>query len=155
MNSDINEDFEDLLLSLVEHQVEFLIVGAYALSVHGVIRATEDIDVLIRPSKDNSLKVVQALHTFGAPLQAHQITASDFQREEVVYQIGLPPRRIDILTSISGVTYDEAAQESIKGQLGSAVVHFIGKQALLKNKQASGRDTDLADVKRLQELPDV
>jgi len=150
MSVEINQDFADMVSALLESKVDFLIVGAYALSVHGLVRATEDIDIFVRPSKDNAMRVVAALRAFGAPLQAHDVIAADFEKEGTVYQIGLPPRRVDILTSISGVSYDEAIEESVEGQLGSFVVRFIGKKALLKNKKAAGRDKDLVDAKHLK-----
>lgn len=152
---EVNEDFVDMLTALALQQAEFLIVGAYALAAHGFPRATGDIDILVRPSVENALKVHRALLDFGAPVAAHGVTAADFEREGTVYQIGLPPRRIDLLTSISGVDYGEAAAHALPGHVGTCKVLFIGKEALIKNKSLTGRTKDAADVEQLKALPDV
>lgn len=107
--TELNEDFIDMLASLDEHEVDFIIVGAYALAVHGFPRATGDIDVLVRATTTNSERVFRALIAFGAPVESHGVGKDDFARTGNVYQVGLPPRRIDLLTSISGVSFDEAA----------------------------------------------
>jgi hypothetical protein len=147
---DINEDFADVVASLVAERAEFLIVGAYALAAHGFPRMTGDIDILVRPTAANAERVYRALLAFGAPLSAHGVSASDFAAEGNVYQMGLPPRRIDVLTSVSGVSFDEANAEAIEGQLGSVVVRFIGKAALVRNKRAAGRPKDLVDADLLE-----
>src|SRR5262244_2818316 len=97
----LNDDFRDLLLAFAESGVEFVIVGAHALAFHGAPRASGDIDVFVRPSRENAERVVAALAAFGAPLQAANVTAGDFAQPGAVYQIGLPPRRIDVMTEIS------------------------------------------------------
>jgi hypothetical protein len=147
---DINEDFVDMAKSLVDNAVEFLVVGAYALAAHGFPRTTGDIDILIRPTPENAARVLRALLDFGAPVAAHGVTRNDFEVEGRVYQLGLPPRRIDILTSISGVSFDEAAADAIEGHLGPVKVRFIGKTAMTRNKLASGRAKDLIDAELLQ-----
>ena len=147
---DVNEDFEDLIGALNTAGCEFLIVGAHALAMHGIPRATADLDVFVRPSSENALKVVKALEHFGAPLHAHGISADDLSKPGVVYQLGLPPRRIDILTQISGTTFDEAAQDAKSGQFGRHSVKCIGLQALLINKRATGRTKDIADAEQLE-----
>ncbi len=131
---------------------DFLIVGAHALAVHGHVRATGDLDVLVRPSRSNAEKVILALSRFGAPLAAHGVEVSDFCKPGMVYQIGLPPNRIDLLTEISGVDFDEALQGALSAPLGDNTVRFIGLAAQLKNKKASGRTKDLADAEVLEEL---
>jgi hypothetical protein len=146
----LNEDFRDLLVLLADAAVEFVVVGAYALALHGAPRASGDIDLFVRPSLDNAERVVQALARFGAPLQAAGVTAADLAQPGAVYQIGLPPRRIDLLTEISGVSFDEAWVSRIEAEVEGRIVPFIGRQALLKNKLASGRAQDLADVARLR-----
>jgi hypothetical protein len=100
--------FRDLLVAFAEAGVEFVIVGAYAVAFHGAPRASGDIDVFVRPSPENATRVLSALARFGAPLEAAGLTAVDFTRPGTVYQIGLPPRRIDVMTEISGLTFDEA-----------------------------------------------
>ena len=106
----MNQDFLDVLGALVDGGVEFIIVGAHALAVHGIPRATGDIDVFVRPSVDNSRRLFEALQVFGAPVEAHGVSKDDFASPGYVYQIGLPPRRIDFLTEVSGLTFDEAWQ---------------------------------------------
>jgi hypothetical protein len=150
--SEINEDFADMLAALQNQQVEFLVVGAYALAVHGFPRATGDIDIFVEPTGENAKRVYRALLEFGAPVAAHGIKVSDFETEGAVYQIGLPPRRIDLLTSISGVGYPEAAAHAVRAHLGPREVRFIGIAALIKNKSATGRTKDQADVEQLQKL---
>ena|SRR6187402_686104 len=147
---DINEDFVDIAASFVEHEVEFLIVGAYALAAHGFPRTTGDIDLFVKPSKENAARVFRALAAFGAPVAVHGVTPRDFEVEGHVYQLGLPPRRIDVLTSISGLSFEEAAAEAIPGRLGRVKVRFIGKAAMARNKLASGRPKDLVDAQLLQ-----
>lgn len=146
----LNDDFIDLLRSFCHEHVEFLIVGAYALAFHGVPRATGDIDLLVRPCQENAEKVLRALVAFGAPLDAAGVVELDFRGEGVVYQIGVPPRRVDILTSISGLSFDEAWTSRRSAELHGDPVHFIGKEALIVNKRATGRTKDLADVERLE-----
>ena len=147
---DVNEDFVDIAKGFVDNGVEFLIVGAYALAAHGFPRTTGDIDLFVRPTPDNAARVFRALADFGAPVAAHGVTQRDFEVEDKVYQLGLPPRRIDILTSISGVSFDEAAADAVEGKLGPVSVRFIGKGAMARNKLASGRPKDLVDAALLQ-----
>jgi hypothetical protein len=146
----LNEGFRDLLVLLADAGVEFVIVGAYALAFHGAPRASGDIDLFVRPTPDNAERLFEALARFGAPLRANGICAADFTRPGTVYQIGLPPRRIDILTEISGVSFDEAWASRATGDVEGRLVAFIGRAALLKNKHASGRPKDLADAARLR-----
>ena len=148
----LNEDFRDLLRELTDCSVEFVIVGAYALAFHGAPRASGDIDIFVRAEQTNAEKVWRALAAFGAPLQATSVVPEDFARPGTVYQIGLPPRRIDILTEISGVPFAEAWASRVPAQVDGRTVQFIGKDALLRNKQAAGRPKDLADVARLKML---
>ena len=148
---DFNEDFLDLLRALVDAEVEFVVVGAHALAAHGVPRATGDLDVFVRPSGVNAARVVTALRAFGAPLEAHGVTQADFERQDTVYQIGLPPRRIDLLTSISGVPFDEAWATRVEVDLAGLRVFVLGLAALLKNKRATGRPKDAVDADALEQ----
>lgn len=150
---ELNEDFVDLLRALLAEAVDFVVVGAHALAAHGVPRATGDLDVLVRPSKENAKKVVLALKAFGAPLQAHGISHADFEATDNVYQIGLPPRRIDLLTSISGVSFDEAYATQIVVELEGMRLPVLGRAALLKNKRATGRPKDVVDADALETSP--
>jgi predicted nucleotidyltransferase len=146
----LNEDFRDLLVLLADAGVEFVVIGAYALAFHGAPRASGDIDLFVRPSAVNARRVFDGLVRFGAPLQSAGVTAADFAQPGAVYQIGLPPRRIDLLTEISGVTFDEAWASRATAEVEGRTVSFIGREALIKNKEASGRLKDVADVARLR-----
>jgi len=121
------------------------------MAAHGVPRATGDLDVLVRPSEANANRVMVALRVFGAPVEAHGVSQVDFTREGTVYQIGLPPRRIDILTTISGVSFDEAWQDHITAVVDGVSLNIIGRRALLVNKRAAARDKDLLDARLLEE----
>ena len=145
------EDFRDLLSELVRADARFLIVGAHALSVHGVPRATVDLDVWIDASSENAKRVWAALRSFGAPLESLQIRESDLSRPDTVAQFGVPPWRIDILTGISGVSFDEAWEERVEDLFDGVRVPFIGRAAFIRNKRASGRTKDLADIESLGE----
>ena len=148
--SGLNPDFRDVLLALVAEGAEFVIVGAYALALHGVPRYTGDLDVLVRPTEANADRVWRALSRFGAPVEAAGVTPADFTLPGTVYQVGLPPRRIDLLTEITGVTFDDAWATRESARLDGEVVWYIGKDAFIRNKQATGRPKDLADVARLK-----
>ena len=149
---DLPEDFLDLLGCLEGEQCDYVVVGAHALAAHGLARATGDLDVFVRPERENAGRVYRALSRFGAPLAAHQVAEEDFAVPGTVYQMGLPPRRIDVLTAISGVSFDEAVSEPVVGALGSARVRCIGLEAMIRNKRAAGRPKDLADAAALEAL---
>lgn len=142
-------DFRDVLQHLIAAGVRFLVVGAHALSAHGVPRATVDLDIWVRPDSKNAQLVFEALARFGAPLDALGVTTSDFTSPDNVAQFGLPPFRIDIMTSISGVTFDAAWEERVEGKIEGVLVPIIGLQAFVQNKRASGRKKDLADIESL------
>ena len=145
------EDFRDFLAELVKAEAQFLVVGAHALSVHGVPRATVDLDVWIDRTPGNARRIWRALAEFGAPLDDLSVTEADLTRPEVVVQLGIPPLRIDILTSVSGITFDEAWPERVVGDFGGVRVPFLGRAALIRNKRASGRRKDLGDLESLGE----
>jgi hypothetical protein len=146
----LNEDFRDLLLEFADGGVEFVIVGAFAVAYHGVPRGTGDMDVFVRPSVENSRRVFEALVRFGAPTESAGVKPEGFEKPGVVYQIGQPPRRIDVLTEISGVSFDEAWATKRAVELLGRSVAFIGREELLRNKEAAGPPKDLADVSRLR-----
>lgn len=139
-----------MLSEFIAHEVEFLLVGAYAVAVHGFPRATGDMDLLVRPSAPNASRVFLALRSFGAPLQ--EVTEEDFATPGVIYQIGRAPSRIDVITEISGVPWNEAWESHIVQTVAGIEVPVIGREALRKNKRASGRPKDLADLAGLQEV---
>lgn len=143
------DDFRDMLAELAAAGVEHLVVGGHAVAAHGVVRATLDINIFVRPSDENAKRVVAALRAWGAPLENHGVSTADFEKAGTVYQLGLPPRRIDILTAIDGVSFDEASQDMIAVTSGSLEFPVIGRQALIANKRASGRHKDLGDVEAL------
>ena len=145
----MHQDFVDLLRAFVDRDVRFLIVGAYALAVHGRPRATGDLDVWVEPTPDNAVRVMDALMAFGAPLD--QVTASDFSRPGIVFQMGLPPVRIDILTEVSGLTFDQAWPGRTQASFGPVAADVIGREAFIRNKRASGRARDFGDLEALGE----
>ena len=120
------------------------------MAVHGVPRATGDLDVWVRPDAANAERVLQALIRFGPPIEAMEVKADDLARPGMIYQIGLPPRRIDVLTEISGVDFDEAWASRLTQPIAGLAVPFLGREALLRNKRASGREKDLGDVALLE-----
>jgi hypothetical protein len=144
----MNQDFVDLLRAFSAADVRF-IVGAYALAIHGHPRATGDLDVWVDATPQNAARVLRALEQFGAPLS--EVTAADFEVPGTVFQIGLPPRRIDILTELTGLTFTEAWVDRIHRPFGDVEVDVIGRTAYLKNKRATGRPQDLADAAALDQ----
>jgi len=144
----LNPDYRDILSAFNAERVEFLLVGAYALAAHGAPRATGDLDLWIRPSTDNAQKAWRALVRFGAPLEGLQQT--DLSTPGTVIQIGREPRRIDLLTTIDGVGFDEAWGAKKEIQVDGMTIPVIGRDEFLRNKRATGRHKDLADVERLE-----
>lgn len=147
----MNEDFRDLLAALLGADARFLVVGAHAMAVHGVPRATGDLDVWVAGDAANVDRVWSALLGFGAPLAAMGVSREDLTQPDQVVQIGLPPRRIDILTSISGVAFDEAWSGRVTHEVSGLAVPFLGRAALVRNKRATGRTKDQADLEALGE----
>ena len=143
----MNPDFVDLLRAFAAADVRFLIVGAYALAHHGRPRATGDLDVWVDPTPENAARVMRALSIFGAPLQ--DITDDDFARPGVVFQIGVPPARVDVLTDLTGIAFAEAWPSRDAGRFGPLTVDFIGREAFVRNKRATGRARDLGDIENL------
>jgi hypothetical protein len=146
----VNPDFRDLLAEFNAHRVEYLVVGAHALAAHGHVRATKDLDVWVRPEAINAELVLRALVTFGAPL--HDLTAEDLTRPGVVFQIGVPPLRIDVITAIDGVDFATAWQERVVATFGGEPAPVLSRRLLIQNKRAAGRLQDLADVEQLERL---
>lgn len=144
----MNPDFRDMLSEFVAAGVEFLLVGAYAMAVHGFARATGDIDLWVRPDPANARRVFGALARFGAPVAG--VAATDFESPGIVFQVGIAPRRIDVLTSISGVEFREAWEGRVQAELEGLSVPVLGREHLLKNKRATGRPKDAADVRWLE-----
>jgi hypothetical protein len=150
----MTEDWSDLLLALLAAHARFIVVGAHALAVHGVPRATQDLDVWIEANAPNADRVWRALIEFGAPLEEMGITVADFVRRRTVIQLGLPPNRIDILTEISGVhDFETAWHDRVEHEIEGRLIPFLGLDALITNKRAAGRLKDLADIEALGEMP--
>lgn len=145
----MNDDFRDILAFLLETGSRFLVVGAHALAVHGVPRATGDLDVWIDRTPENAERVWNALLRFGAPVAALGISKADLETPGTVVQLGLPPHRIDILTDISGVDFAAAWPDRVSFRIGALDVPFLSKAHLIANKRATGRARDLADVEAL------
>jgi len=144
----LNEDYKDILRVFADEKVEFLLVGAYALAAHGYPRATVDIDLWIKPSSENADAVLRALRRFGAPVE--KLTKADLVAEDTVFQIGVAPRRIDIITTASGLDFDEALTESLAVDIEGIHVRIPSVADLIRNKRASGRTKDLADAEALE-----
>ncbi|MBA4115778.1 MAG: hypothetical protein H0X71_04935 [Rubrobacter sp.] len=140
----MNPDYRDMLSAFAEENVSYLLVGAYALAAHGHVRATGDIDLWVERSRDNASRVIAALARFGAPM--HQIEARDFETPDTVFQIGLAPRRIDILTTIDAVDFEAAWSEREEVEAAGLRVPVISRRHLLRNKRATGRPKDRADA---------
>lgn len=142
-------DFKELLASFNAHRVDYLVVGAYALAFHGAPRYTGDIDLLIRSDPENARAVLAALADFG--FASLGLAENDFLEPDRVVQLGVPPVRIDLLTSLTGVTWAEARAHRVAGHYGDVPVHFIGKTEYVRNKRATGRKKDAADLEALGE----
>jgi hypothetical protein len=144
----LNPDFYDILFAFCAENVEFLLVGAYALAAHGLPRATGDIDLWVRCSAENAPRIMTALARFGAPLG--EVSTADFLTPGIVFQIGIAPRRIDITTTIDGVTFDEAWPNRKQVEIEGLSIGVLSREHLLRNKRAAGRPKDLADVSWLE-----
>ena len=144
----MSRDFRDLLAEFNAQGVEFLIVGAHALAVHGHVRATKDLDVWVRPDAENAKKVLRALKEFGAPL--HDLTEVDLANPGTVFQIGMPPLRIDVLTAIDGMAFEEAWPSRLITRFADQPAAVLSREHLIRNKRAAGRAQDLADVEWLE-----
>jgi hypothetical protein len=147
----VTDDWYDFLVALLDSGARFLVVGAHALAVHGVPRATQDLDVWIDMSADNAERVWDALRRFGAPAEALGVTREDLVNPGVVIQFGLPPNRIDVMTAISGVRFEDAWPSRVEKRVRDRAVPFLGREAFVANKRASGRFKDLGDVEALGE----
>lgn len=150
----LNPDFRDLLVALADAGAEFVLIGGWALAVHGHARGTDDLDVLVRATPDNAARVLAALQVFGAPIDAHRVTESVFATPGYGYRMGIKPNLIELLTTISGVSFDEAIADHRRVDVDGREVPVMGRAALLLNKRAAGRPKDLADVAWLEAHPE-
>ena len=147
----LNKDYKDILQSLADEKVKFLLVGSYALAMHGYLRATIDIDIWVMPSPDNAPAVLRALRRFGAP--SSDLTVADLQNNDTVFQIGIAPRRIDIITTgATGLNFEETFANSVAMDIDGINVRIPSIPDLIRNKRATGRTKDLADAEALESL---
>ncbi len=146
---EVQPDFKELLGLFNRHKVEYIIVGAYALAFHGAPRNTGDMDLYVRPHPANASRLLEALKEFG--FGSVGLMEGDFTQPGQIIQLGVPPVRIDLLTSISGVTWKQAKAGQAKGEYGPVQVYYLGRAQYAKNKRASGRKKDMADLEALGE----
>jgi len=142
-------DFKELLALFDDHRVSYMIVGGYALAFHGAPRFTGDLDIFVKPDRENAQRIVAALDAFG--FASLRLTASDFELPDQVIQLGVSPVRIDLITSITGVSWDEALAGRVPSTYGDVPVYYIGREQFVLNKRATGRKRDIADLEALGE----
>lgn len=142
-----SQDFKEFIQSLSDNDVRYLVVGGYAVALHGYPRYTKDIDIWIDSSKENAVKLLNALDQFG--FGSVGLKVEDFLEADQIIQLGYPPNRIDLLTSLAGVTFDVCYELKIDVIIDDVIVNFIDIDSLKKNKRASGRLQDLADIENL------
>jgi hypothetical protein len=148
----VNRDYRDLFAEFNAQKVEFLVVGAYALAVHGHVRATKDLDVWVRATKDNAERVYRAVKAFGAA--AEKLSAEDFAQPGTIVQLGIAPTRIDILTRVAGLEFEAAWANRIEASYGDQKVFVISRGDLIASKRAAARPQDLVDLSSLEEPED-
>jgi hypothetical protein len=144
------DDFRDLLVELHDAGAKFVVLGGYAVAFHGHPRATKDLDVLVQADLENARRVYAALAAFGAPLASFEVGVEDFSSYSGILQLGVAPRRIDIINRADGITFAEAVAEGETFEVQGRAIPIIGRSALIKNKRATGREQDIADVKALE-----
>lgn len=145
-----NSDYRDMIECLQREGVEFMLVGGYAVALHGWPRTTFDIDFWIMANPQNAAAVMRALKAFGAPLM--DLTEEDFHRPGMVFQIGTEPQRIDILSAVSGVAYEDAVSRALKMEVDGLTLKVISLDDLIANKRASGRPKDIVDAMTLEKM---
>lgn len=145
----LNKDFKEFIESLRSSAVDFLVVGAHALAAHGKPRYTGDLDIWVRPEKTNIERLLKALNAFG--FDSLGLKSADFETPEAMVQLGYPPARIDLLTAIDGVTFDQAFAKKLDCNMNGTLLPVISIDDLIRNKLAVGRPKDLVDVAMLQE----
>ena len=146
----LNSDYRDMIVCLLEAGVDFMLVGGYAVALHGWPRTTFDIDFWILANPENAKSVIRAIRAFGAPLM--NLTEKDFHKPGMVFQIGVAPQRIDIISAVSGLDYVDASRRAVKMNVDGLEVKVISLDDLIVNKRASGRPKDMADALALEKL---
>ena len=144
----LNKDYKEMLQIVLDNKVRFLVVGAYAMGAYGYPRATGDFDICVETSSENSEKIYQSLLEFGAPLS--ELTKTTFCEEGIVFQIGVAPRRIDIITKIDGVDFHKAYSDKQEIDIEDIIIPFLSKEHLIRNKESTGREKDRLDAKYLR-----
>ena len=144
----MHSDYKDLLAVFNAHGVEYLVIGAHALAAHGQVRATKDLDIWVRPVAENARRVLRGIEAFGAA--RHDLTEQDLTQPGTVFQIGVEPLRIDIITSIDGVEFSAAWPDRVMSKFEQQAAPVLSRKHFIQNKRASGRHQDLADVERLE-----
>jgi len=143
-----SQDFKEFIKLLHDYKVHYVIVGGYAFAIHAEPRFTKDLDVFIKPDHKNAVKLIRVLKQFG--FESIDLKTEDFTEEDQVIQLGYPPLRIDILTGISGVEFEEAWKNRVEGEYDGQRTYFISKNDLRKNKLATGRASDFQDAEKLK-----
>ncbi len=146
---EVQEDFREFLALLNAHEVKFKIVGGYAFAFHSAPRFTGDIDVFVKPDYENAERIIKAMSDFG--FSTLDLTVKDLQDQNEVIQLGLPPVRIGVISSISGVSWEEAYGSKEPGLFDDVPVSYLGRRQFITNKRATGRKKDLADIEALGE----
>lgn len=146
---EVQRDFKELLALFNAHEVDYLIVGAYALAFHGSPRYTGDMDILVRPDRQNAMRILSALDEYG--FGSLGLKTEDFSLPDKIVQLGVVPVRVDIITSVTGLSWEEAAASRQNGNYGDVAVNYLGKSAFIRNKRALGRKKDLADLEAIGE----
>ena len=145
---EVAADFDEFIACLTVHGVEFVIVGAYALALHGAPRFTGDLDVLVNPTLENATRLLKALADFGFP--ATDLTPASVADERRMIEMGVPPVQIHVMSAVSGVSWDDVWASRIEGPFGARTAPYIGRETLVRNKRAAGRLKDLADIDALR-----
>ncbi len=146
---EVQKDFKELLELLNRQKVKYIVVGGYALAFHGAPRFTGDLDLFVKADKQNSRRILKALKRFG--FGSLNLTEADFEKPDTVVQLGVSPVRIDIITSLTGLSWKQAFEGRKKGKYGDISIYYIGRKELIKNKKATGRKRDIADIEALGE----
>jgi len=144
----LNSHYKEILQILSEKKAKFLLVGAYAMAIHGYPRSTMDIDIWVMPDPENALLIMQSLEDFGAPIS--DLSSEDLQKEDLIFQIGVAPCRIDIITSIDGLNFNDAYSRSELTEIEGIPVHVLSIPDMIVNKKATGRTKDLSDAEILE-----
>lgn len=146
---EVQPDYSELFALLNAHNVEYVVVGAHALAFHGAPRFTGDLDLFVRPVRENARRILAALAEFG--FGSVNLSEKDFLAQDRVVQLGVAPVRVDFVTALSGISWDEAAAGMVAGDYGDQRVHYLGRDELIRNKRVTGRQKDLADIEALEE----